>query len=59
MGKIKPTTSKNENHPLLNYLLESTSKLKNNFTITTEKYFTKLFVATMCFHFTPLHSSPN
>jgi ABC-type oligopeptide transport system ATPase subunit len=32
MGKTKPSTSNNQDHPLLNYLLESTpSKLKNNF----------------------------
>jgi len=32
MWKTKPSTSHNQNHPLLNYLSESTpSKLKNNF----------------------------
>jgi hypothetical protein len=32
MRKIRPIASKNQDHPLLDYLLESTpSKLKNNF----------------------------
>jgi phage terminase large subunit-like protein len=60
MGKTKLATSKNENHPLLKYLLKSTtSKLKRNFTITNAKDLTKLFVAAMCFHFAPPHSSSN
>jgi hypothetical protein len=60
MGKSRPTTSKNENHPLLNYLLESTtSKRRNNFVITNAKDLTTLFVVAMCLHFTPPHSSPN
>jgi hypothetical protein len=60
MGKTKLTTSKNEDHPLLNYLSKNTtSKLRNNFTITNAKDLTKLFFAVMCFHFTPPHSSPN
>jgi len=38
MGKIRLVTSKNQDHPLLNYLLESTpSKLKNNFMLLAEK----------------------
>jgi hypothetical protein len=60
MGKTKPATSKNEDHPPLKYLLENKiSKLKKNFTITNAKDLTKLFVVAMCFHFTPPHSSPN
>jgi hypothetical protein len=32
MGKTRLATSNNQDHPLLNYLLENTpSKLKNNF----------------------------
>jgi hypothetical protein len=38
MGKISLAASKNQDHPLLNYLLESTpSKLKYNFMLLTEK----------------------
>jgi hypothetical protein len=38
MGKFKLSTSKNQNHPLLNYLLENTpSKLKNNFMLLVKK----------------------
>jgi hypothetical protein len=38
MGKTKPRTSKNQDHPLLNYLSENTSfKLKNNFMLVVEK----------------------
>jgi hypothetical protein len=60
MGKSRPTTSKNEDHPLLNYLLESTtSKRWNNFVIINAKDLTTLFVVAMCFYFTPPHSSPN
>jgi hypothetical protein len=60
MGKTKPAISKNENFPPLKYLLENTtSKLKNNFTITNVKDLTKLFVVAMCFHFAPPHSSPD
>jgi hypothetical protein len=59
MGKNRLTTSKNENHPLLNYLLESTTKRWNNFVITNAKDLTTLSVVAMCFHFTPPHSSPN
>jgi hypothetical protein len=60
MGKTKSVISKNEDHPLLKYLLESTtSKLKKNFMIINAKDLTKLFVAAMCFHFSPPHSSPN
>jgi hypothetical protein len=32
MGKTRPITSNNQDHPMLNYLLENTPpKLKNNF----------------------------
>jgi hypothetical protein len=38
MGQIRLATSKNQDHPLLNYLLESTpSKLKNNFMLRADK----------------------
>ncbi len=38
MGKIRLAASKNQDHPLLNYLLESTpSKLKNNFMLWADK----------------------
>jgi hypothetical protein len=38
MGKIRPTTSKNQDHPLLNYLSKNTpSKLKNNFMLLAKK----------------------
>jgi hypothetical protein len=38
MGKTKPIINKNQDHPLLNYLLKNTpSKLKNNFTLLEKK----------------------
>jgi hypothetical protein len=38
MGKIKPIASKNQDHPLLNYLSKNTpSKLKNNFMLFAKK----------------------
>jgi hypothetical protein len=38
LGKIKLVTSKNQDHPLLNYLLKSTpSKLKKNLMLFVEK----------------------
>jgi hypothetical protein len=38
MGKIRPTASKNQDHPLLKYLSENTpSKLKNNFMLFVKK----------------------
>jgi hypothetical protein len=38
MEKIGPIASKNQDHPLLNYLLESTPlKLKNNFMLFAKK----------------------
>jgi hypothetical protein len=59
MRKNRPTISENEYHPLLNYLLESTTKRWNNFVITNAKDLTTLFIVAICFHFTPPHSSPN
>jgi len=38
MGKIRFATNKNQDYPLLDYLLKSTpSKLKNNFMLLVEK----------------------
>jgi hypothetical protein len=38
MGKTRSITSKNQDHPLLNYLSKNTSsKLKNNFMLLAEK----------------------
>jgi hypothetical protein len=50
MGKTRLAANKNEDHPLLNYLLRNTtSKRWNNFMITNAKDLTKLFTSAMCF----------